>query len=529
MSDLPRTIAQAAHLIEARQLSPVELVKGLLQRIESVDPIIHSFLTVTAEHALKQARAAEDDIAHGRYRGPLHGIPFGAKDNYETAGIRTTGHSKAYAEYVPHRNAAVIDKLDESGAVLMGKLALHELAHGGPSFDLPWPLARNPWNPTHFTGGSSSGSGAAVAAGLVLFALGSDTGGSIRTPASLCGLVGIKPTFGLVSRYGVIPNCYSLDHCGPMANTVEDCAILLQAMAFHDSRDRSSASSIASGFRNYLRQDLEGVRIGVVRHFWEEELPASPELRESTEEALRVLASLGARLEDVRLRPVRDYCDVWTLIEAPETFSIQRKALLERAHDFGRIFLERTLLACLIDAADYTDAQRARSRFVDEVQALWRDHDVLFTAGAGPAPVLSPALATWPNVNRFSPFAVTGNPAVVVPSGLSKDGLPMSVQFVGAPFRDAQVLGIAHAYERAGGLAQRRANVSSLAQPPEIPYETPALTTEGFDRETVRLCTAAANQAGLALTDGQLALLCSTAPRVFDMKERVRRLVSPRS
>ena len=202
----PRTIAKASKLIAARELSPVELTHALLERIAAVDPVISSYLTVTAEHALAQAQAAEAEIARGDHRGALHGIPFGAKDNFETAGIRTTGHSRAYERHVPRENAAVIDRLYEAGAILTGKLALHELAHGGPSFDLPWPPARNPWNPEHFTGGSSSGSAAALAADLALFTLGSDTGGSIRSPAALCGLVGFKPTFGLVSRHGVIPN-----------------------------------------------------------------------------------------------------------------------------------------------------------------------------------------------------------------------------------------------------------------------------------------------------------------------------------
>src|SRR5688572_29558556 len=232
----PRTIAEASKLIAARELSPVELVGALIERIAAIDPAISSFLTVTAEQALAQARTAEAEIARGAVRGPLHGIPFGAKDNFETAGIRTTGHSRAYEHHVPAENAAVIDRLDDAGAILMGKLATHELAHGGPSFDLPWPPARNPWNPEHFTGGSSSGSAAAVAGGLVLAALGSDAGGSILIPASLCGLAGLKPTFGLVSRHGVIPNSFSLDHCGPLANTIEDCAILLQAIAGYDAR-----------------------------------------------------------------------------------------------------------------------------------------------------------------------------------------------------------------------------------------------------------------------------------------------------
>ena len=195
-TDLPDTIVAASRLIEARELSPLELVNELLARIEAVDPVINSFITVTAEQAVVQARQAESEIGKGRYRGPLHGIPFGVKDIYETAAVRTTGHSRAYANHIPRANAGAVDKLYDAGAILMGKLATHELAHGGPSFDLAWPPARNPWNPEHFTGGSSSGSAAAVAGGLVLAALGSDTGGSIRTPASLCGLAGMKPTFG---------------------------------------------------------------------------------------------------------------------------------------------------------------------------------------------------------------------------------------------------------------------------------------------------------------------------------------------
>src|SRR5688572_18617329 len=296
----PRTIAEASKLIAARELSPVELVGALIERIAAIDPAISSFLTVTAEQALAQARTAEAEIARGAVRGPLHGIPFGAKDNFETAGIRTTGHSRAYEHHVPAENAAVIDRLDEAGAILTGKLALHELAHGGPSFDLPWPPARNPWNPEHFTGGSSSGSAAALAADLALFTLGSDTGGSIRTPAALCGLVGFKPTFGLVSRHGVIPNCWSLDHCGPLTKTVEDCAFVMQAIAGHDARDRGSVTSDLD-YSGALRRDLKGVRVGVVRHFWEDDGAADPQLAHATEEALRVLAQLGARKEIVRL------------------------------------------------------------------------------------------------------------------------------------------------------------------------------------------------------------------------------------
>jgi aspartyl-tRNA(Asn)/glutamyl-tRNA(Gln) amidotransferase subunit A len=525
-SDLPRTITEAARLIEARALSPVELVRALLERTEMFDPVISSFLTVTADEALAQARHAESEIANGRYRGALHGIPFGAKDNYETRGIRTTGHSRVYEHYVPSVNAGVIDQLHAEGAVLMGKLALHELAHGGPSFDLPWPPARNPWNPAHFTGGSSSGSAAALAAGLVHFSLGSDTGGSIRTPASLCGLVGLKPTFGSVSRYGVIPNSWSLDHCGPLTKSVEDCAIVMDAICGQDPRDRWKASRAGPSFRAAIADEIKGVRVGVVRHFWEEEGGVNSELAHATEEALRVMRALGATLETVRLRPVRDYCDVWTIIEAPETFSIQRKALAERPHEFGSVFLERTLIACLIGAADYMDAQRMRERMIEEMEAVWDKYDVLITAGAGPAPPLGPTLAKWPSLNRYSPFALLGVPAVVVPSGYSREGLPLSIQLVARAFDDARLLRVAHAYERATRFAeQREPDLSEAARPkPIAPPNAPG--TDASARIS-SLCEQAASGAGLTLTDEQLAILCNAAPHLIEMVQRVRGAAGP--
>ena len=218
------TMADAARLIEGRRLSPVELTDALLARIEALDPQLNAFLLPTPEKAREQARAAEREIMAGRYRGPLHGIPFGLKDIYATAGIRTTSHSKICENLVPTEDATTVTKLYQAGGVLLGKLATHEFAHGGPSFDLPWPPARNPWNRDHFTGGSSSGAGAAVAAGFAPGALGSDTGGSIRGPAALCGIVGLKPTYGLVSRAGVYANSFTFDHAGPMTRTVEDCA-----------------------------------------------------------------------------------------------------------------------------------------------------------------------------------------------------------------------------------------------------------------------------------------------------------------
>ena len=520
--DLPLTIAEAAQRIKARELSPVELVSGLLECITADEPVIHAFITLTAEQAVAQAIVAENEITRGHYRGPLHGIPIGLKDIYQTAGIRTTGHSRVFEEFVPDEDAATWTRLREAGAILMGKMSTHELAHGGPSFDLPWPPARNPWNPAHFTGGSSSGSAAAIAAGFVLGAMGSDTGGSIRGPASLCGLSGIKPTFGLVSRHGVIPNSFSLDHCGPMARTAEDCAIMLDVVAGYDERDRSSVRGPRRSYRASLRPNLRGVRIGAVRHFWEEDCPANAELIAATEQAIRVLRGLGAEVTDVRLRPVRDFYDVWNMIEEPETFSIHRKTLTENPHAFGSVFLERTLLACVIESSDYVRAQQARGRIVDEMQPFWRSYDALLTAGAGPAPVLKADMAQWPAPNVFAPFALVGAPAVVCCAGFSESGLPMSIQLAGRPFEDAALLGIAHAYETAAGWWRQCAQVPPGCMPDPIVHRPQVIDPATLDPKIAALCSAAITLAGVPISDAQLAILCAKAPYMIEMIERVR-------
>ena len=296
------SIADAASLIERRQLSPVELTRAFLDRIAAIDPQINAYLLVTAERALDQARAAEAEIMAGRYRGAMHGIPFALKDIYCTAGIRTTSHSRTRADYVPDFDATTVAKLYAAGAVLLGKLATHEFAHGGPSFDLPWPPARNPWNRAYITGGSSSGSGASVAAGLAMGALGSDTGGSIRNPAALCGLVGLKPTYGLVSRSGVYTNSFSYDTAGPMTWTAEDCAIMLQAIAGHDVKDPASATRPLPDYRASLSGGIKGMRIGVLRAMYEQEVATPDATKTALQAAFEVLRKLGATLEDVRIR-----------------------------------------------------------------------------------------------------------------------------------------------------------------------------------------------------------------------------------
>src|SRR5262245_61652004 len=296
LHDLP--IAQLSGLIAARQLSPVDLVEALIRRVEQHDQQTRAFITPTFDLARRQARQAEAEIVAGSYRGALHGVPFGLKDIYDTQGILTSGHSRVFIDRIPREDATTTAKLYDAGAILLGKLATHEMAHAGPSFDLPWLPARNPWNLERFTGGSSSGSGAAVAAGLVPVALGSDTGGSIRGPASLCGVVGLMPTFGLVSRSGVITNSYTFDHCGPLARTVEDCALVLETLVGYDARDAGSLRRDTPPYGRALVEDLRGLKIGVLRHHWEQDIPASEDVRRAMDSALDVLRRLGADLEE---------------------------------------------------------------------------------------------------------------------------------------------------------------------------------------------------------------------------------------
>src|SRR5437764_5830164 len=287
------TIAEAAKLIQQRELSPVELVDSRLARIEKLDGKLHSFIRVLADSARAEARAAESEITAGKYRGPLHGIPIGLKDIYETGGIATTGHSKVMQDHVPKADAFSVKKLRDAGAVVMGKLATHEFALGGPSFDLPWPPARNPWDTARFTGGSSSGTGASVAAGLVLGGTGSDTGGSIRGPAAFCGLAGIKPTYGLISRMGILPLAFSLDHAGPMAWNAEDCAIMLQAMAGHHPAHPGRANPPIPDYRAALAGDVQGLPIGLLRHFYERDNEANAATRQAIDAAAKQLEALG--------------------------------------------------------------------------------------------------------------------------------------------------------------------------------------------------------------------------------------------
>ncbi|MDE2006879.1 MAG: amidase [Rhodospirillales bacterium] len=453
------TASEAGRAFAARTISPVELLDALLARIDALQPKLRAFIRLDADAAREAAIAAGREITAGRIRGPLHGVPFGVKDIIDVAGLPTTCHSRILLDNVARADAAVVARLRQAGAIVLGKLATHEFAIGGPSFDLPFPPARNPWNPDHHPGGSSSGSGAGVAAGLFPVALGSDTGGSVRNPASCCGIVGLKPTYGLVSRRGVFPLSYTLDHVGPLTRSVADAALMLDAMAGHDAADPGSAPSTARLFGRDLDRGVRDLRIGFVRHFHETDLPAHPEMTAALEDAARVLEAEGAEVRTIRLPALGEFAGVNRVILTAEAWSVHAPWLRARPGDYGRLSRRRLLPGAFLDAGEYVGAQRRRAQMIAAVEDSFRDVDVLLCASSmDPASRIDDAeetARTYPRQAR-TPFNVTGHPALAMMAGLSDAGLPLSVQFVGRYFEDATVLRVAAAYERATGWHARR-------------------------------------------------------------------------
>jgi aspartyl-tRNA(Asn)/glutamyl-tRNA(Gln) amidotransferase subunit A len=441
------------------KVSPVELVQALLERIDKQNPRINAFIEVGAERALDDARQAEKEIRAGRIRGPLHGVPVALKDIIDVAGLPTSCHSKIMLERVATADAAVVSRLRAAGAVLLGKLALHEFAYGGPAFDLPFPPARNPWNVGHHPGGSSSGSGAAVAAGMVPLSLGTDTGGSIRNPAGACGLVGLKATYGLVSRRGVFPLAYTLDHVGPLTRTVRDTALMLEAIAGYDAADPGSAPSREHAFTRDLERGVAGLRVGFVRHFHERDMQADAEVAAGIEQAIGTLKREGALVRDITLPPLREIAGVHRVILMAEAWAIHEKWLKERPQDYAAATRRKLLAGAFLGAGDYIQAQRRRAEIIASVDEAFKDVDVLLTANA-----MDPAcriddeesiVRTYPRQAR-GPFNLTGHPAVALPAGFSKAGLPLSIQLVGRYFDETTLLRTANAYERAAGHSTQR-------------------------------------------------------------------------
>ena len=457
------TIADAAKQIAAKYLSPTELTRACLERVQALDNRLHAFVHLTEERALAAARAAEAAIMTNGPSGPLHGIPIGLKDIVDTKGIPTTCQSKLLQDNIPDSDATCAEKLAAAGTVLVGKLTTHEFADGGPSFDLPWPPARNPWNTDHFTAGSSSGTGAAVASGMILCGIGTDTGGSIRGPAALCGIAGLKPTYGLVSRAGVAPAAFSLDHIGPMAWTAEDCAIMLQALAGHDPRDPASANRPVPDYRAALGRGIKGLKIGVIHHFHETDHKVSAGTQDGITAAIATFRELGAEIREVQLSPLQDWVACGSLISIVERAAAYEEWARTRLPDFGERMRSRLMLSAFVSGVDYLQAVRRRRELRAELKAAMTDLDVVLTAVVpGEAPKID-EIPKWDVLQPPSfmmPFNVAGYPAMSVCSGFGAGGLPVALQLVSKPFQEATVLRIADAFEKATPYRDRRPSVT---------------------------------------------------------------------
>jgi aspartyl-tRNA(Asn)/glutamyl-tRNA(Gln) amidotransferase subunit A len=447
-------LAEAAELIRGKKLSPVEYTAALLRQIDRHEGKFNAFIAPTPERALADARKAEGEIAAGNWRGPFHGMPYALKDIIDVEGIATTAHSKVMTGNAAGSHAVVTEKLEAAGGVMLGKLSTHEFAIGGPSFDLPWPPARNPWNRDRFCGGSSSGSGAGLAAGFFPAALGTDTGGSIRNPASMCGITGMKATYGRVSRRGVLPLAFSLDHIGPMTRNVRDNALMLQVIAGHDPLDPGSADEPVPDYSAGLGQGVKGLRIGVIRHFYTTDVAADPEQAEALDAAMQLFAEAGAETREITLPPLQDFSACGQIILSSEAYAVHERWLKEKPQDYGARARERLLAGAELRAVDYLQAVRWRLQLRDRTAAAFADIDLAVTASSmDPACPIDDDAALAANYWRQArmPFNVTGQPGLVIPAGFSKDGLPLSLQLVGKPFTEPTLYRVAQFYEDATG------------------------------------------------------------------------------
>jgi aspartyl-tRNA(Asn)/glutamyl-tRNA(Gln) amidotransferase subunit A len=434
-------IADAGRLFRSRDLSPVQLTRRLLERIARLDGRCNAFLGVSAELALSQARTAEAELAAGNDRGPLHGIPYALKDIIDVAGMATTCHSRILRDNIATRDAQVVVRLREAGAVLLGKVALHEFATGGPATDLPWPPARNPWNLALHPGGSSSGSGVALAAGLAPAAVGTDTGGSVRNPATCCGVVGMKPTFGLVSCEGVFPLAPSLDHVGPMTRDAEDNALLLEAM-----------TGRPGAYTKDLRAGLRGLRIGIIEHFYTEDDSAHPEQLRGIVGAADAMRELGATLEPIRLPNLAEWRECGRVIQQFEQYAVHERWLTTRQQDYCELSRAKLLPGAGISRTEVETARAKRRALTREFEQAMSRFDAAITLSnlAMPCRIDRPDEIARTYLRHLRmPFNLTGTPAVSVPTGFSAEGLPLAMQIAGKAHDEATLYRIAWAYSRA--------------------------------------------------------------------------------
>jgi aspartyl-tRNA(Asn)/glutamyl-tRNA(Gln) amidotransferase subunit A len=460
------SISQLSALIRERKVSPVEVTEATLKRIEKLNPTLNVFITVTSELAMNAAREAESEIQHKKWRGPLHGVPIAVKDLFDTAGIRTTAGSGVFKDRVPVQDAEVIRRLKSAGAVLVGKTNMHEFAFGGSSLVTYFGGVHNPWELGHIAGGSSGGSAAALAAGLCYGALGSDTAGSIRQPASYCGIVGLKPTYGLVSTRGVIPLSWSLDHVGPMARTVEDTATLLQAIAGYDAEDVASVQVTVPNYANAIHSRPSPVRIGVARDFFFEGLDS--EIQAAVNAALAVFAKLASRISDVSV-DARNQEDLRSTIRSAEAYTYHKEFMEKTPELYQPETLARLRVSAKVGVVEYIRARRqleiTRRRSVEVFQKV----DVVVTPTC---PIVPPPISDFSgdrngsadflnrNIQDTSPFNVFGWPTISVPCGFTASGLPIGLQVSGPPAGDAMVLQVARAYERATDWYNRKPNTA---------------------------------------------------------------------
>jgi aspartyl-tRNA(Asn)/glutamyl-tRNA(Gln) amidotransferase subunit A len=443
-------LSEASLAVQKKEVSPVALAEACLARIERLNPVLNAFITVTAESAMQEAKKAEAEISRGEWRGPLHGIPLALKDLAETAGVRTTAASAVLEHYIPSQDAEVVRRLRKAGAVLLGKLNLQEFAYGGSGTVGHYGPVRNPWNTGHITGGSSSGSAAAVAAGLCYGAIGTDTAGSIRLPAACCGIAGLKPTYGLVSTRGIIPLSWSLDHVGPMARTVSDVALILQAIASYDAHDFYSHKFPPVYYPSALEEKRTGIRLGIAREFFKQ---LDPEIEQAVEGAMAVLRELTA--------DTRDIPDLSTELDRTvvrcEPYVYHQRHLPAHEKEYHPETLRRILSGADVTAAQYVEAYREMLRLRREVREVFEEIDLIITPTTPFLPPSFAELEAAPDELRAKelrllrntrPFNVYGLPAVSIPCGFSSTGLPIGLQIAGAAGAEGAVLALAYAYEK---------------------------------------------------------------------------------
>ena len=460
------SMTELARLIATKAVSPVEVVRVHLDRIAGLDRDLRAYITVCADAAMEAARAAEAALMSGGPVGPLHGVPYALKDLYDTAGVRTTGGSRIFAERVPAADATVARRLTQAGGILLGKLNMVEFAYGPEGLNAHYGHPRNPWDPAvhRMAGGSSSGSGVAVVAGLAPGALGSDTGGSIRIPASLCGITGLKPTYGRVSRAGVLPLAWSMDHVGPMTRTAADCALMLGAIAGYDPADASTSVLPVPDYLAALTGEVEGLRVGLLRSFFLD--GATPEVGTAVEAAARTLAGAGAIVDEVSLETVKHVPAASLAVVGSEALAYHAEMLRTRAAEYDPDIARRLRVGAFVGGAHYVRAQQVRGLVRADVDGVLARHDLLLapatpitapavderqtTLGDGPSDVRSALI-------RFTrPFNVSGHPACAVPCGFTAGGMPIGLQLVGRPFDEATVLRAADGFQRLTDFHARR-------------------------------------------------------------------------